>query len=227
MAEAVKSDGAQSGRVMTPKRWALAGLIAALAITAALILNPRLVSPLGSFGEPVRNGLTDARNGIIGAGNVVSDSLQSFASLIASRSPGARGDASTLLKVKKGQQRVQAIPRTLPKPDEIAQVPEDVAPLIVDEPPVPQTFAAADIPPVPGTTTQIVPPPPPPVPLVPNNQPPPPNQPPPENPPPENPPPAIPEPSTWAMMLLGFAVVGSTLKRRRRVEFPLEAAQKA
>ena len=36
-------------------------------------------------------------------------------------------------------------------------------------------------------------------------------------PPPPPPPPAVPEPATWAMLLLGFGLVGTAARRRRRV----------
>ena len=45
--------------------------------------------------------------------------------------------------------------------------------------------------------------------------PPPPPPPPSPPPPPPPPPPAIPEPETWTMMLLGFGMIGLTLRRRR------------
>jgi len=43
---------------------------------------------------------------------------------------------------------------------------------------------------------------------------PPPTQPPPTQPPPTQPPPAVPEPSSWAMMIVGFALTGLMLRRR-------------
>ena len=62
------------------------------------------------------------------------------------------------------------------------------------------------------------PPPPSPPPSPPPPSPPPPSPPPPSPPPPSPPPPPppVPEPGTWMMMTVGFGLVGTALRRRRR-----------
>jgi hypothetical protein len=37
-------------------------------------------------------------------------------------------------------------------------------------------------------------------------------------PPPPPPPPAVPEPASWALMLVGFATIGSMLRREKRIK---------
>ena len=49
----------------------------------------------------------------------------------------------------------------------------------------------------------------------------------PEVPPPPPPPPAVPEPTTWAMLLLGFGVIGAGLRRKRSLRSRAEVDREA
>jgi hypothetical protein len=145
---------------------------------------------------------------------------KSFVELMHQRSPGKRL-VGHLVKTK--HKKLAAHERALPKMrrplPEIAAIPPmgPLPPALVDlvAPPVPMQMASLEAIPVGPFQTPLPGPPgffsPPPGGFVfppgsPNS--------PPIVPPPGPPPPPVPEPATWAMMLLGFGLIGFSLRRR-------------
>ena len=152
------------------------------------------------------------------------DGVKTIAAMIAERSPGERaaGELASLKHKRVPALHERALPkiRRAPPPSPLANIvaPPEVPPAVV--PPVatplynavttpppgstvlgeaPPTFFPAMAPPpgggfvVPPIVTQVTPP-------I----------------PPEVPPPAVPEPASWAMMLIGFSLVGWTIRRGGR-----------
>lgn len=148
---------------------------------------------------------------------------KSFVELMHQRSPGKRL-VGHLVKTK--HKKLAAHERALPKVrkplPEFAAIPPlgTLPPALVDlvAPPVPMQMASLEAIPVgpfetglPGPPGLFIPPPggf-----VVPPTETP--GGPPPVVPPPGPPPPAVPEPATWAMMLIGFAMIGWTLRNSR------------
>lgn len=168
---------------------------------AALLLILLIVSTLSTTGF----GPSDLANAAI-------QKAKSFLELIQQRSPGHRTRGllvKTKHRIAKPHERALpkvriAIPILPPGPPSLFQL---VAP------PITPQFASVEAIPIPPLVEQGPLPPvswaPPPGPIVPLTETPPP---PPIVPPPVTP---VPEPSTWASMLLGFALVGWQLRRRR------------
>jgi hypothetical protein len=149
---------------------------------------------------------------------------KSFVELMHQRSPGKRL-VGRLVKTK--HKKLAAHERALPKIrkplPEIAAIPPmgPLPPALVDlvAPPVPMQMASLEAVPVGPFQTPLPGPPgffsPPPGGFVfppgsPNS--------PPIVTPPGPPPPAVPEPATWAMILLGFGMIGWTLRRSQQQE---------
>jgi len=157
------------------------------------------------------------------------DAAKSFMALLNDRSPGDR-TAGELTKTKKKAVPEQRALGKINKPQAPVEFEEALAPpppAMIDAPPFPVALAGL------GPLIEIPAPPPGGGGFIPTttgggggggggggteNPPenPPPENPPPENPPPENPPPVVPEPATWATMLMGFALTGWVMRRRRR-----------
>ena len=210
--------------------------VALLAVAAALSISSFWRPSANDGSSAVQNALNAGANGVSNALNAA----KSVADLLAGRSPGERAEG-TLANLK--HRRLSALhERALPKvrrpgatsplagivgaaPVPPAEVlPPPPAPLYnvvaggpgapVAAPPPgggPVIFPA--IPPPPGGGGGVILPPPVITPPVT----------PPVTPPIVIPPPpttgAVPEPSTWAMMLIGFAMIGRSLRARRRAMF--------
>jgi hypothetical protein len=156
------------------------------------------------------------------------EKAHSLSDLIGARSPGERtlGQLSNTKHKHQALADHQAAPeakKPLPKNLADALAPVAEAPVTLPAP-VPELALSSPPPdvffsPPPGGGGVIVPPGSPPGggPGGPPNQPPP-NQPPPNQPPPNTPPPnqppAVPEPGTWMTMILGFGVIGWSLRRK-------------
>ena len=209
--------------------------VALLAVAAALSISSFWRPSANDGSSAVQNALNAGANGVSNALNAA----KSVADLLAGRSPGERAEG-TLANLK--HRRLSALhERALPKvrrpgaasplagivgaaPVPPAEVLPPPAPLYhvvaggpgapVAAPPPgggPVIFPA--IPPPPGGGGGVILPPPVITPPVT----------PPVTPPIVIPPPpttgAVPEPSTWAMMLIGFAMIGRSLRARRRAMF--------
>ena len=151
---------------------------------------------------------------------------ESIADLLAKRSPGTRTEAH-LNKTKHKHYRVLAereaapdVPAPLLAMAPPATLPEVALPAIPDfvtlaqsAPALPAIFAPIPIGGIfaPGGGGGTLPG----APGGPGGPGGPPQQPPPPGPPTETPPP-VPEPATWAMMILGFGLIGLTTRRQRR-----------
>jgi hypothetical protein len=148
---------------------------------------------------------------------------KSFVELMHQRSPGKRL-VGHLVKTKHkrlAKRHERALPKIRKPLPEIAAIPPmgPLPPALVDlvAPPVPVQMASLEaIPigpfqsPLPGAPGLFIPPPGGFV-LPPSETP---GGPPPVIPPPGPPPPPVPEPATWGMMLLGFGLIGFSLRRR-------------
>ena len=214
-------------------------IVLALALAAAVGISS-FWRPQGENGNAVQNALNAGASGV---GNALSSAAKSVADLFAGRSPGERAEG-TLANLK--HRRLAGLhERALPKvrrpgaasplagivgatpvvpPAEV--LPPPAAPLYnvvaggpgapVAAPPPgggPVIFPA--IPPPPGGGGGVIFPPP----VTPPPVTPPPVT-PPITPPVVIPPPptgSVPEPSTWAMMLLGFAMIGRAVRGRGRL----------
>jgi PEP-CTERM motif-containing protein len=212
--------------------------ILALAVAAGLSISS-FWRPGGGANNGVQNALTAGANGVSSALSAV----QSVADMLAGRSPGERAEG-TLANLK--HRKLAALhERALPKVRRPAaasplagivgaapvppaeELPPPAAPLYnvvaggpgasIAAPPSgsgPVVFPA--IPPPPGGGGGVIIPPPAITPPVT----------PPVTPPIVIPPPpagAVPEPSTWAMMILGFAMIGRALRVRARTKLHLAA----
>lgn len=156
----------------------------------------------------------DLSSGIGAAANKALNSIKTVAEMLANRSPGERPEgALASLKHKRPMLHQRALPKVrLPVPPLID--------LVSPPPPVDIVPPAPLYSMVSGPPGDIVPPPPgggspppgidipPPGIIVPPSTPP--------VTPPENPPPAVPEPNSWAMMLLGFGLMGWAIRRDQR-----------
>lgn len=188
-------------------RWVIAAAIV-LAIAAALsIATVSRTNFAKTVGEAAGAGL---------------DNIKTVAAMLADRSPGQRPEgALASLKHKKQPALHQ---RALPK----VRKPESPLAGIVGSPPVPPIEMPPETPlyNMVSAAPDVIPP----VAIVPGGTPPGSNSPPPGGGggivvPPETPTvpqtpvtPAVPEPATWAMMLLGFGMIGFTLRRARAAE---------
>ena len=209
--------------------------VALLAVAAALSISSFWRPSANDGSSAVQNALNAGANGVSNALNAA----KSVADLLAGRSPGERAEG-TLANLK--HRRLSALhERALPKvrrpgaasplagivgaapvpPAEVLPPPAPLYTVVAGGPgaPVaapppgggPVIFPA--IPPPPGGGGGVILPPPVITPPVT----------PPVTPPIVIPPPpttgAVPEPSTWAMMLIGFAMIGRSLRARRRAMF--------
>nr|NUR36848.1 PEPxxWA-CTERM sorting domain-containing protein [Sphingomonas sp.] len=192
---------------------AVIGACLVLALAAALA-----VATVSRSGLGIGLGLGNAVSAVGNAASHGLSTMKTMASMLADRSPGARPEgALASLKLKKQPALHE---RALPK----VRKPESPLAGIVGTPPVPPIEAAPTTPLIglvagppdsvpPGT---IVPPGPPGE-TPPGDVPPvivPPGTPNTPDVPPVTPP--VPEPATWAMMLLGFAMIGWAIRRDRR-----------
>jgi len=169
------------------------------------------------------------------------DAAKSLMALLEDRSPGDR-TAAELTKTKKKAAPEQRALGKINKPEAPPEFVEAIVPpppaAIEDVPPFPVALAGL------GPLVEIPPPPPGGGGIIStagtpggggsgggggDTENPPPENPPPENPPPTNPPggdtpgqtdfpppPVVPEPGTWGTMLMGFALTGWLMRRRRR-----------
>ena len=205
---------------VAPSRGAAAWIAAHKKSSIAVLFIAALAAALG-IATLRSDGFAD-RAGQLGTtlGRQIGNGAQSVAQLFAARSPGER--AAGLLASLKGRRLPALHERALPKvrkpgsPLYAAVVPPPAMPPIIPVPPAAaaplfNTVAAAPVPPPAETVTG--PPffgPPPGLPGGPGLVFPPQITPPG---PPVTPP--VPEPTTWAMTLLGFALIGRALKRSR------------
>jgi hypothetical protein len=156
---------------------------------------------------------------------------QDVSGVMSQRSPGRRVEGK-LMKTK-GKNLIPA-PKVLAEstpaapPPPLAAVAPAATPLAALIPAAATAFNPAILLPIIPAACVVVcdsdngSPPPPPPPSPPPPSPPPPSPPPPSppppppSPPPPPPPPPVPEPGTWMMMTVGFGLVGTALRRRRR-----------
>jgi hypothetical protein len=157
------------------------------------------------------------------------DNIKTVAAMLADRSPGERpsGALASLKQTKRPKLHARALPKV--------RQPESPLIALVGPPPVPPVEVPTATPPLFAMVS-------PPSGIVPSGSGgggPPPDSPPggsccgvvvppstPETPqtPPDNPPPAVPEPNTWALMLLGFGLIGWAVRRNMPAAAALVAA---
>jgi hypothetical protein len=150
-----------------------------------------------------------------------SNQAKSLAELLDQRSPGAR-TAGVLTKTKVAR-ALLADREAAPKPVVPKNLAEVLAPPLTELVPTDLDVPVAELTPVvPSPPGVILLPPPPGGVVPPGGKPPPggpPSAPPPNTPPPNTPPgvppPAVPEPGTWMTMILGFGLIGWSLRRSR------------
>ena len=161
----------------------------------------------GALAAAVTTAISVASLSGIDVAAAAADKARSIADLFAQRSPGER-TAAVLTKTKHKYSAVLA-ERSVP---EVPVIPPLLAEALLPAQPLPElpelelAQAGPPIPSIfiPGGAV-----------IFPPGPPGPPGPPPP---PPPPPPPAVPEPGTWATMIVGFAIAGMQLRRRRAVE---------
>jgi hypothetical protein len=192
-----------------------AGIVLALAAALA-------VATVSRSGLGPRLGLGNAVSAVGNAANYGLSTMKTVAAMLADRSPGARPEGALASLKPKKQPALHE--RALPK----VRKPESPLAGIVGTPPVPPVEAAPTTPliglvagPPDSVPPETIVPPGPPGGTPPGSDVPPPGVIVPPGTPntPDVPPvtpPAVPEPATWAMMLLGFAMIGWAARRDRR-----------
>lgn len=206
------------GAMLASRRAVAALVLVGIAAAIGIGIVYRASYPGGGFGSPT----VDALSGKINQGL---NGMKTVADMLLGRSPGER--AAGALANLKHKRLAAPHERALPKVRHAAP-PSPLAAIV--GPPPPEAIPPVAGGPAPGTPLyNVVSGPPaaesPPI-VFPAMPPPPPGGggiigPPviTQVPPPVTPPPAVPEPGTWAMMLVGFAVIGGTVRFRARAAF--------